>query len=207
VPSVTHRGLRERKKRQTRLALLDAALDLFLAQGYGNTTVDQIAAAVDVSPRTFFRYFASKEDVLLHPMEEGGHVLTTALAARPADEPPFVAIAHAYRAMLRYLERETPNENDRFLRTHRVLNGDPALMAVTFTRVTALEDRCAAVLAQRMGVTPDDRRPRLVVALMGAAARVGFMCPHNASTDTGAIIERAEKTIALAEQVLRPDWD
>jgi AcrR family transcriptional regulator len=200
-------GLRERKKQQTRLALVDAALDLFIEQGYDHTTVDQIAAAVDVSPRTFFRYFASKEDILLHHMEEAERVITAELASRPADEPPFVAMAQAYRAVLRYIEASTPDENDRFLRTQRVLDGNPALMVTNFTRVTAMEERLAIEVGRRMGAdTATDRRPSLVVALISAAARVGFMCPHSDVTETGAITKQVEQVIALAEEVLRPDW-
>src|SRR5688572_5167571 len=77
-------GLRERKKQRTRMALVDAALELFSAHGYEATTIDQIAAAADVSPRTFFRYFATKEDVALSLPVDGHEVMFRELAARPA---------------------------------------------------------------------------------------------------------------------------
>jgi AcrR family transcriptional regulator len=200
-------GLRERKKQQTRLALVDAALDLFLEHGYDHTTVDQIAATADVSPRTFFRYFGSKEDILLHHMEEGERVMSDALAARPAQEPPFVAMAQTYRALLSFIQAATPDENDRFLKTQRVLDVNPALMLTNFTRVTAMEDRLAVEIGRRMGVDPTvDQRPHMVVALISAAARIGFTCPRHNVADTATITKQVEHAITLAEQVLRPGW-
>ncbi|MCP9978944.1 TetR/AcrR family transcriptional regulator [Actinomadura madurae] len=76
-------GLRERKKQRTRLALIDAALDLFLAKGYEATTIDEIVAAVEVSQRTFFRYFGTKEDVVTSFLSEHDQLMGEALAARP----------------------------------------------------------------------------------------------------------------------------
>ena len=76
-------GLRERKKEKTRLALLDAALDLFLEQGYDSTTIDQVAASADVSPRTFFRYFTSKDHLVLWFHDQAEETMTEALADRP----------------------------------------------------------------------------------------------------------------------------
>ena len=81
--------------------MIDAALDLFLAQGYEQTTIDEIAAAVQVSQRTFFRYFAAKEDVLFGYMSEFDHLLVAELAARPARERQFTALFEALRGLLR----------------------------------------------------------------------------------------------------------
>ncbi len=204
---MTHpHGLRERKKQRTRLALVDAALDLFLAQGYDRTTVEQIAAVVDVSPRTFFRYFASKEDILLHALEDGERVLTSKLAARPTGEPPFVALRHAYTALFRHLAGVASTDHDRFERTARVLRAEPGLMAVLLSRVAALEDRCAAELARRMRTGPDDPRPRMAVALLGAAARTGLMCTEHHKGDIIGADRRVEEALALAGQMLRYDW-
>src|SRR6476620_8257 len=93
-------GLRERKKQRTRSALIDTALDLFLSRGYEATTIDEIVAAVDVSQRTFFRYFAGKEDVALSRLAEYDERFVAALAGRPAAETPVAALTAAMRMTL-----------------------------------------------------------------------------------------------------------
>lgn len=84
-------GLRERKKAQTRERLRDAAIDLFLRNGYDGTTVAQIAAAADVSEPTFFRYYGSKVAVAVEPIRDLVDALTAAVAAQPAQLSPVEA--------------------------------------------------------------------------------------------------------------------
>src|SRR5256714_941819 len=88
-------GLRERKKQRTRDALVDAAFALFRRKGFEATTIDEIADAVDVSPRTFFRYFESKEDVALTLLDLQFSTIYEEFAARPAHEPVLTALRHA----------------------------------------------------------------------------------------------------------------
>src|SRR6266568_2071105 len=88
-------GLRERKKAKTRAAIREHALRLFREQGYSATTVEQIAAAAEVSPSTFFRYFPTKEDVVL---QDGMDTrMIEALRRQPADLSPIAAIRAASR--------------------------------------------------------------------------------------------------------------
>jgi AcrR family transcriptional regulator len=89
--------LRERKRARTRQALIDAAADLFARNGYERTTVADIAAAADVSPRTFFGYFATKEDVLFPDAEARVGVALAAIADRRADERPIEILLRALR--------------------------------------------------------------------------------------------------------------
>ncbi len=89
---------RERKKRQTREALVRAALELFDAKGYEHTAVREITDAVDVSERTFFRYFASKEDLALSFVRDWSDALLAALIARPAGEDPLTAFRRSRRS-------------------------------------------------------------------------------------------------------------
>src|SRR6476620_11232243 len=88
-------GLRERKKAMTRLALEDAALELFATKGFDNTTVDEIADACNVSRRTFFRYFATKEDIFSGDKDEHDTQMFEMIAARPADEPALLSLREA----------------------------------------------------------------------------------------------------------------
>ena len=88
-------GLRQRKKASTRQALLDAALRLFDEKGFAGTSVDEIAAAADVSRSTFFRYFGSKESVLFGASDEAGQLFIDLLEARPSTEGHFQAFEGA----------------------------------------------------------------------------------------------------------------
>ncbi|MEV7966215.1 TetR family transcriptional regulator [Sphaerisporangium sp. NPDC088356] len=201
-------GLRERKKHQTRLALMDGAFELFLAQGYEATTVDQIAAAVDVSPRTFFRYFGSKEDLALDFTVEYEELITGALAARPEDEPPLEALFHAFREFIHLMERNAEEDTERFLKHRQVIDANPALLTTSFARMAETEKLLTVEMARRQGTDPaTDPRPRLLVALVTSAIRVGFECSVDGATHLRTLVANVERTLTLAEQALRPGWD
>ncbi|MGH2487358.1 MAG: TetR family transcriptional regulator, partial [Ktedonobacterales bacterium] len=107
-------GLRERKKAKTRAAIQRHALRLFREQGYDATTVEQIAAAVEISPSTFFRYFPSKEDVVLYDAVDP--VLFATFVAQPPELTPIQAMRGAIRTVFEQLsERELANEWERTL--------------------------------------------------------------------------------------------
>src|SRR5581483_7155475 len=88
-------GLRERKKQRTREALRAVALRLFERKGFEITTVEEIAAAARVSPRTVFRYFPTKHDLVFNRTDERLGLLLTAVRGRPPEEPPLVAACAA----------------------------------------------------------------------------------------------------------------
>src|SRR5579875_711927 len=118
---------RERKKRQTRDALVHAALKLFNAKGYEHTAVREITDAVDVSERTFFRYFASKEDLALSFIRDSTDAFIRELSARPREEPPFTALTSAFRVSLRTLGAD--GEEDAYLLVMKLIDTTPALLA------------------------------------------------------------------------------
>jgi AcrR family transcriptional regulator len=93
-------GRRDRKKNETRQALRDAAHRLFAEKGFSQTTIDDIAEAADVSRRTFFRYYDSKDDLLRSDVSDLLPVMLAALRARPAAEPPFAAILASLRTLI-----------------------------------------------------------------------------------------------------------
>ncbi|MEU6282183.1 TetR family transcriptional regulator [Streptomyces sp. NPDC047028] len=171
----TPETLRERKKRRTREALLRAALELFTTQGYEHTTVDEIAESVDVSQRTFFRYFAGKEDVAFAVQEMTEAHFVAAVRERPADEAPMEALRQAmlegWDAIRETVESAVPVEL--YLRMYRTIESTPALLAAHLRRSAATEETIARELAAREGVdVASDPRPRLAVAVFGAVIRV-----------------------------------
>jgi AcrR family transcriptional regulator len=100
VTDVTPQGLRERKKARTRLLMERAALELFATRGFAETTIEDIAAVCEVSPRTFFRYFATKHDVLYADSDRRLGALVTDITARAAHLAPFEAVRRSVIAMV-----------------------------------------------------------------------------------------------------------
>jgi AcrR family transcriptional regulator len=160
-------GLRERKKARTSQALEDAALDLFATKGFDATTIEEIADAVEVSPRTFFRYFASKEEVLF--TEDAGRDCDLAdfLADRPSSESSLEKLRAALMGWTADYEQDRP----RLLRRAQVVHGTPSLTATALAHWQAKEEVVvAALLAADPGA--DRGETRLVVAVSFAALRV-----------------------------------
>jgi AcrR family transcriptional regulator len=203
---VTRVGLRERKKEKTRLALMDAALDLFLEQGYDSTTVDQIAGAVDVSPRTFFRYFTSKDHLVYWYHYQGEETMLETLAARPPDEPPFASMACALRALLQDMRDATPTDTERFLKVRRLMDVTPQLADHGIGRSIETERYLIEAIAARRGVTPDPLS-HLIVTFALAAMRAGFECRPAHQESLQEMVGRIEETLQLVERSLRPGWD
>jgi AcrR family transcriptional regulator len=90
---------RERRTDRTRAAIAEAAIDLFLEKGFAETTIDEIAERADIAPRTFFRYFPTKEAVLFNDSSAEVDVVIDGLRNRPADEPPFEGLLVVLREM------------------------------------------------------------------------------------------------------------
>ena len=158
---------RQRKKQLTKDALIAAALELFAAQGYDRTAVHEITDAVDVSERTFFRYFASKEDLVLSFIRDGTIAFAEALTARPAQEEPLAAARNALQVSLRELSggQGLPN----YLSAMRLIDATPTLLAAYLRYAHDQDDKIIEVLARREGVDPlTDRRPRVLAAVIGA---------------------------------------
>jgi AcrR family transcriptional regulator len=161
---------RGRKKRQTRDALIDAALELFRVKGYERTAVHEITDAVDVAERTFFRYFASKEDLVLFFVKQQLDGFVDALEARPEGEAPLTAVRNAFRQTLEQLQGDeyVPSREARYLAVVKLIDSTPALVAASLRYVLDNSNRAVAVLAKRERVDQDvDRRPWLLIAIYG----------------------------------------
>jgi AcrR family transcriptional regulator len=160
-------GLRERKRQQTRERLTRAAMALFLERGFEATTLDDIAAAADISRRSFFHYFASKEDVVFAWHEEITSALIAAVAARPRDESMLAAAENAISAMARQIE---PNEAIAMACLKR---DNPALQARDQVKYEKLERALADALAKRAGHKTEKLQARLVAMIATGAMRIG----------------------------------
>jgi AcrR family transcriptional regulator len=159
-------GLRERKKARTRAELTEAALRQFTQRGFDETTIDDIVDACEVSPRTFFRYFDSKEDVVIGFYDDLGDELIELVGDRPADEPPFEAARRALESFAGvYQERRA-----RVCEVSRLAYATPPIRARLLDKHARWENGLTRVLARRMGVDHDiDPHPRLVAAVTLAA--------------------------------------
>jgi AcrR family transcriptional regulator len=143
-----------RKRQLVADELRDAALQLLATRGYDTVTVDDIVAAAGMSRRTFFRYYASKEDVVVRFLAEMKTIVVTELAARPAAEPPSVALRHAAWAPLAIACADHPDHLERSRVVVRLVLDTPALLARWLEHQIEWRAALAAVLAERCGADP-----------------------------------------------------
>ncbi len=192
-------GLRERKKQQMRDALASAAFDLFARKGVEATTVDEIADEVMVSPRTFFRYFASKEDVALQAIDQQYSAVFEAFEARPPDEPVMTALRNATIAVLRACEAgESALPAERLVCVARLLSDSPSLAGRSLELCSSRVDELAGMVAARMGVSPTDPRPTLVAAVATSAVQTAAGAWRDQEPDTPPS-ELVDRAFALLE--------
>jgi AcrR family transcriptional regulator len=184
-------GLRERKKERTRAQLTDAAFRLFGERGFDGTTIEDIVEQVEVSPRTFFRYFDSKEDVVIGFFDDMGLELREMLEARPDDEPPFTAVRNALRSLVDVYVAQ----KDRVVAAKRLSYDTPSIRARLLDKHARWENGVTEGLAARLGVDPArDPRPRLIasVALAAFGTATGQWCSRGGrGQDLHALVEDA----------------
>ncbi|BCB80552.1 TetR family transcriptional regulator [Phytohabitans flavus] len=191
-------SLRERKKQRTREALIDAAFELFSTKGFEATTVDEIAESVEVSSRTFFRYFGSKEDVATSLQLQQFLDVYSALDERPADEPVMTALRRACVQVLRAYE-EGGTDATQFACVMELVQKSPAVLSRSLEMCTEQLDELARRVAVRMGVDPvSDPRPKLVAAVSSAALQVAVRAWREDEPDE-KVSDLADRAFALLE--------
>jgi AcrR family transcriptional regulator len=157
-------SLRERKKARTREAIIDAALDLFERNGYDDTTIEEIAAAADVSPRTFFRYFESKLELVMVRSDSTHDDLGPALAARPADEGLLEAIRQVMKTQL-----DAQLADPLVLREFQVMLSTPSLRTMAREHFYEEEAGLARAVAGRLGLAEDNLSVHVISGIIASA--------------------------------------
>ena len=164
-------SLRDRKKQRTRQTIEDVALDLFEENGFDGTTIDLIAAAADIAPRTFFHYFPSKEDVVLADYSTRLGRIVAALKASPVGDAPWPAL----RASFLSVAADYETERGELLRRFRIIEATPSVAARNLQIQATWEDAVTDAVASWLDLDPArDLRPRLIAGAALAAIRASL---------------------------------
>lgn len=189
-------GRRERKKLATRSALEEAALRLFASRGFEATTIEDITEAADVSLRTFFRYFASKEDVLLAEHAEDLVRMREMLAVASDDLAPMALIAE----VLRGLAGAAEDRHDALLARIRVIDSAPSLHARQLENYAGFERAIAEAVARRKGTNPTRDLDAVLCGVVGMAAirsAITVWVAGDGKEDLTALLESALSRVQL----------
>ncbi len=190
-------GLRERKKQRTRQAIQREAMRLFDAQGYEATTIEQIAAAAEVSPSTFFRYYPTKEDVVLS--DDYDPLVAAALLARPADEPLATSIRRALVDTMRPLLDE---EASMLWTRSKLVLGVPSLRARIFEGAEEMREALAGALSERTGRPADDFHLNVLAGVVAGAMSVAAF-KWLADDGRSDLVDLVEQMMNIIEPALR----
>jgi AcrR family transcriptional regulator len=163
---MTSEGLRERKKRETRLALSHATIRLALERGWDNVSVEDVAAAANVSERTFRNYFSGKAEAVVASHVERGRRIAEVLRERPADEPLWDALVAAVVAQ--FEPAESGPRDDGYATALQALLSQPAIQHEVFRAHAQAQDELTAAIAERTGTKGEDLYPQVLAAVVAA---------------------------------------
>nr|WP_189707786.1 TetR family transcriptional regulator [Streptomyces phaeofaciens] len=186
-------GLRERKKIKTREAIRTATYALIKEQGYDATTIDQIAERAEVSPSTVFRYFPTKEDIVL--TDEYDPILLEELRSRPADEPWTDSIRYVMREAVRTGVEEDAEVAR--LRTHLMVQV-PAVRSRMMQSMSVTGRMLCTAIAERTGSDPDSLEVRVyAMSLIGGLMETSLYWAENDHRDDFAsLVDRTLTVLA-----------
>jgi AcrR family transcriptional regulator len=191
-------SLRERKKQRTLRDLQAAALQLIAEHGFDGVTTDDIAAAADVSKTTFYRYFDSKEDVILGDSQAGREDVRRALRERPGDEPVVDSIRNAILTLANRIDVE--NDRTALLARANIVRATSSLTARALEQQAAIEQVMVEFIADRNGSDPrSDLEARLLAATTMAALRVAtdHWVDHDGELDLEDLVHRGLAFLAV----------
>jgi AcrR family transcriptional regulator len=169
--AATTEGLRERKKRQTRAAIAQAAMALFAEHGFDAVTVADVASAADVSEKTVFNYFAAKEDLVLHGGEERRAALIEAIRTRPPDTS---LVAPFRAATMEFVDRVEHDPVESIVAVPRLVAGSRSLRNRLFLGWEEEAARLAPVVAEEAGAPEGDLVPAVVARSLAWTHRLVF---------------------------------
>jgi AcrR family transcriptional regulator len=189
------RSLRERRRLRTRRTIQAQALRLFAAKGFQATTIEEIAAAAEMAPRTFFRYFPTKEEVVF--WSEYPPMLAEFVARRPDDEPALEALHHGIVDGLAAIRDQ---DGERMMERLRLAFGTPALHPRLRQQQAGWATAVAEILADRLEERPDNLEVRIIAAAVAAAVWVAIeeWQAQDGKGDLGALIDQALGTVLSA---------
>ena len=188
-------GLRERKKQKTRDTIVKVALELFAERGYQETTIAEIADAAEVSPRTIFAYFPSKEDILFYDMPEMLERLAQVLRDRPEGATALDALRDFIAGTLSPASEE---EHNVALRRRTVIAANETLRLNERARFAPFEQLMAEAIADDLHAGSDDIRPRMIAAALATA--LSAIRDHDPATSPG--LASPEQVMAVIDDVM-----
>lgn len=177
IESATHSrtpDLRERRRQETRREITQAALELFEQQGSAATTVEEIARRAGVSPSTYFRCFATKEESVCGSDPEFDAALLDWLGSTAPEEVDLAGIESLYEQFLRRLMASSDDTWDRLLRTRRLIASEENLRTAAFAADAVAMCRLTHNVAERVGDARSSSYARILVEVAGVAIRIAF---------------------------------
>jgi AcrR family transcriptional regulator len=195
-------GLRQRKRQRTRTELIGAAMQLFEAKGYEQTTVAEIAAAAGVSTKTFFNYFASKDEVLFPHLANRIDAAVALIEQRGPDEPIAEVVVAAMQQMLANALTEEVDGGLAAVRLPMIISV-PAVQAATLHRYFLAESQLAQALHRTYPDALDSATAAAVIgSVMGAAIAAALVCLQEGAT-TEQLQGAVEKAVGIATRGVR----